>query len=77
MADATATHRTTWFVFTGETDADGRAVKIPRTAGMRGWWPGFDAECTCGWATRTGGATRGHIRERVADHAWDVERGFA
>lgn len=48
---------------------------IPREAMMRGDWP-CEAKCSCGWETRTGGATRAHIARMVADHKFDVEHGF-
>ena len=41
---------------------------MPHTAAMRGHWPGYDAECSCGWATRTGGATRRYIEGEVWLH---------
>jgi hypothetical protein len=54
------THRVSWFVWAGGT-------KIPRTSTMRGRW-GYDVECTCGWKTHTGGATRGYIENEVWIH---------
>lgn len=66
-------HRIKWYVYTGGTDANGRPERIRREASMRGTWPGYDAECTCGWESRTGGAVRQHVADRVAAHKWDVE----
>lgn len=60
--------RIRWWVYTGERDADGRAVRIPRTATMRGRWPGYDAECSCGWESATGGAIRAYIERQVWMH---------
>lgn len=57
-------HQIRWYVWAGDE-------KIPHAATMRGTW-GFDAACSCGWETRTGGALRGHIRDRVAEHKRDV-----
>lgn len=68
---ATATaHRMTWYVFTGGLDSNGRPEKIRKTAGMRGMWPGYDVVCTCGFESRTGGATLTSIKATVADHKW-------
>jgi hypothetical protein len=49
-----------WFVWTmGE--------KFPHTANMRGNW-GWDAQCSCGWETRSGGATKTCIENDVQIH---------
>lgn len=53
-------HRIRWYVYAG-------GVRIPRTATMRGLW-GYDVECSCGWETRTGGATRGYVEREVWFH---------
>lgn len=53
-------HKITWFVYAG-------TERIRRTAQMRGTW-GHDVTCSCGWETRTGGATRGHINQLVWEH---------
>jgi hypothetical protein len=52
-----------WVVIEGE--------RIPRTAAMRGSW-GYDATCSCGWQTRTGGAVRSYIAAEVATHRLEV-----
>jgi len=64
-ADTSTTHRIHWFVYAGDE-------KIPHTAKMRGAW-GYDVECSCGWQTRTGGATR----RSVEDEIWLHKRGLA
>lgn len=51
-------HRITWYVWAG-------SEKLRHTAKMRGTW-GWDASCSCGWETRTGGA----VRRYVADEVW-------
>jgi hypothetical protein len=56
-------HRVRWFVYAG-------GERIPRTATMRGAW-GYDAVCSCGWDSRTGGA----LRRYVADSVWLHKRG--
>ena len=72
MTTTAATHRVRWFVYTGHRTADGHAERIPRTASMRGHWPaGYDAECACGWKTRTGGAVRSYIELEIWQHKRD------
>ena len=61
-------HQIKWFVWAGDQ-------RIPHTANMRGSW-GWDAECSCGWATHTGGAIRARVLDEVAAHKWDVANGF-
>jgi N6-adenosine-specific RNA methylase IME4 len=53
-------HRIKWFVWSG-------GEKMPKTAAMRGTW-GYDAECSCGWKTSTGGGTRRHIENEIWFH---------
>lgn len=40
---------------------------LPRTAAMRGQW-GWDARCSCGQETRTGGAVESNIRQYIWEH---------
>lgn len=49
-----------WFVWSGD-------VKMPYESSMRGRW-GWDATCSCGWETRTGGAVRSSVLQAVQDH---------
>lgn len=49
-----------WFVW-----VDGKTV--PRSSKMAGTW-GYDATCTCGWATKTGGATKSYITNEIWFH---------
>lgn len=67
-------HRIRWYVWAGPGD-DGKLVKIPHAANMRGPWPGYDAECSCGWGSHTGGAIRTYVRQEVWLHK--VEHGEA
>lgn len=53
-------HRISWYVWAG-------GVKMRHTSRMRGTW-GYDAECSCGWKTRTGGATRRYVAGEVWYH---------
>jgi hypothetical protein len=57
-------HRIAWFVYAGRE-------KIRKTSTMRGQW-GYDVECSCGWESHTGGATRGWIDQIV----WEHKNGF-
>lgn len=59
-----ARHRLRWYVWSG-------GELIPRTAGMRGAWPGYDVRCSCGWQSRTGGGVRHWVRELAFDHLTD------
>lgn len=40
------------------------------TASVRGRWE-WDASCSCGWESRTGGATKASVQRDVDDHKWD------
>lgn len=55
--------RIKWFVWGWGNG--GPAQKLRHTANMRGTW-GWDAECSCGWGSHTGGATK----KSVADAVW-------
>lgn len=59
----TTGHRISWWVYTGNGQE-----RIRRTAKMRGWWPGYDVTCSCGWETRTGGAVRSYVEREVWLH---------
>jgi hypothetical protein len=54
------THRITWWVWAG-------GEKLRHTSQMRGTW-GWDASCTCGWQTRTGGAVKAYVANEVWFH---------
>ena len=54
-------HRISWWVY-----GDGHQ-RIRPTNVMRGHWD-YDATCSCGWDTKTGGAMLSYVRERVQDH---------
>lgn len=58
-------HRIRWFA-----RLDGEW--IPRTRQMRGAW-GWDVKCSCGWETRTGGATETSIRRDIWQHKFLAE----
>jgi hypothetical protein len=62
-------HKITWLVYVGAT-ADTRE-RIRRTASMRGRWD-YDAMCSCGWDSKTGGALERYVRTMVADHKADA-----
>lgn len=42
--------------------------RIPRNRHMNGRDWGWDATCSCGWDSRTGGAIQERVREAIADH---------
>lgn len=58
-------HRAKWFVYAG-------SEKTPHSATMRGQW-GYDVECSCGWKTHTGGATKRYVAEELWDHRHAAE----
>lgn len=53
-------HRIRWYVKSGDEF-------IPKTKTMRGQW-GHDAKCSCGWESRTGGATAAAVQREVKSH---------
>lgn len=57
-------HKVRWFARFPDSPADDW---MPRQSSMRGAW-GFDVRCSCGWETRTGGATESAIRTEVRFH---------
>lgn len=61
-------HQIRWFVYVG----DHPRTLIPREASMRGQWD-YEARCSCGWETRTGGALRRWIQQKIEAHKLDVE----
>jgi hypothetical protein len=67
VSEVEVKHRIRWFVYVGP-NSSGRFERIPRTASMRGTWPGYDVECSCGQKTTTGGAVRSYIEREVWLH---------
>lgn len=64
-------HRIKWFVYAGGGGYD--LVKMPKTANMpRSGWFAWDAECECGWESKTGGAVKGYVEGQVRDHKWEA-----
>jgi hypothetical protein len=63
-------HVVRWFVYTGNPGQPNE--RIPRTATMRGRWPGYDAVCSCGWESHTGGGVRSYIEQKI----WEHKRGL-
>lgn len=62
---ATGGHTVRWFGVSGHE-------RVPRNKQMRGRDWGWDAVCSCGWDSRTGGAIQERVREAVAEHKCDV-----
>lgn len=58
-------HRAAWYVWSG-------GVKMRRTAKMMGSW-GYDVTCSCGWESKTGGATRTSVEDAFFDHRLDAQ----
>lgn len=65
-AETMKAHRARWWVW-----AEG--VKMLRQATMRGFW-GYDVTCSCGWETRTGGATRNYVSNELWFHRWSADQ---
>ena len=64
MTQTATAPRIRWFVYAGiGYDRE----RIRHTATMRGQWD-YDATCTCGWDSKTGGCVRGHIKDLVWMH---------
>jgi hypothetical protein len=61
-------HRMKWYVWAG-------GERMRHTATMRGQW-GWDAECSCGWKSRTGGAVKSYVDQLVWEHKFFAERGL-
>jgi len=71
-------HRASWFVYTGAIDtATGKRERIRWQRTMRGTWPGFDVVCSCGWESKTGGATRHSVEDELWDHRRDAQHTAA
>lgn len=64
-------HKIRWFVWAWNGE---RNERLPHQSTMRGQW-GWDAECSCGWKTSTGGAVRSYVRDEVDWHKY--ENGIA
>lgn len=58
-----AAHEARWYVWAG-------GERMPRTSKMRGTW-GYDAECSCGWGSKTGGATERSVLDALWDHRYE------
>ena len=59
-------HQARWFVYTG---GYGQPLeKIPHAASTRGHWRGYDVECSCGWESKTGGATKTSVANDLWEH---------
>ena len=67
-AETMREHRARWFVYTGGGAYGGTRERIPWQSTMRGTWPGYDVVCSCGWESRTGGATRRSVEDELFDH---------
>lgn len=68
-----AAHRISWFVIDHDRTT-GEKIKIPREGRIIGL--GYDAECSCGWESKTGGAIMARVEDAVWDHKFDVAHGL-
>jgi hypothetical protein len=64
-------HRATWFVYAGGYGTP--TEKIRHTSQMRGSWAGYDVACSCGWESKTGGATKASVEDELFDHRHDAQ----
>ena len=70
-AETKREHRAKWFVYAG---GYGQPLeKIPHQASMRGNWPGYDVECSCGWESKTGGAVKTYVADQLWDHRYEAQ----
>lgn len=67
---ASTKHTISWWAIS--YDADGRSIRYRRPRGLVGH-KAFEASCSCGWETRTGGAIESYIKTRVKDHRDEEE----
>jgi len=61
-------HRISWWAYAW--NAEGRTEKLPAKSYMtaREGWRAWEASCSCGWQTRTGGAIRAYVQREVHWH---------
>lgn len=59
-------HTIRWYVWSG-------GEKLLHTSRMRGSWPGWDVECSCGWGSHTGGAIKTRVEEARLEHLGAVD----
>jgi hypothetical protein len=76
----TSKHSIHWFVYQNNYDLEGRFVSKtlePRQSFHKpsGGWTGYEAKCSCGWETKSGGAIPASIRREIEEHKWDVDPG--
>lgn len=66
-------HRISWWAYAW--GYDGNVERLPRQPYMkaREGWRAWEATCSCGWQTRTGGALASWIQKEIRWHKWEVE----
>lgn len=72
-AETMKAHRARWYVYSGGGASGTERVKLPRSASMRGHWPGWDVTCSCGWESMTGGATRNSVANDLWFHRYQAQ----
>jgi hypothetical protein len=71
-AETMRAHRARWFVYAGGYGTP--LTKIRHQSSMRGHWPGWDVECSCGkWESKTGGATKTSVADALWDHRYSAQ----
>jgi hypothetical protein len=61
-------HRASWYVYSGAYGEMERAESGRSYYGM-----GYDAKCSCGWESKTGGATRTSVQDALWTHRRDEQ----
>jgi hypothetical protein len=64
----TTQHKIRWYVYAGGE----KHLHQKTMRGYRAW----DAECSCGWRSGTGGGLKSAVQEDVQIHKWMAEKGL-
>jgi len=70
-------HSVRWYVYVGHGSLEDREHPeapdgfMPRTKGMSHQM-GYDAICSCGWKSATGGAIKARVQEEIEGHKFNV-----
>jgi hypothetical protein len=63
-------HKASWYCMAW--DGRGNVEWFRHTSTMRGEW-GHDVKCSCGWESRTGGATRRSVEDDLWQHRSEMQ----
>lgn len=61
-------HKARWYVYSGP---HGEIEPLDSKRSYYGM--GYDVKCSCGWESRTGGATRTSVHDALWTHRWDEQ----